>query len=404
MNTKNVTVNDLVRYLPQSTIDKIAKEANVDYQVKKLEGKDVFYLLLFSNLNTKDISLRQTEVLSQSKIYQIFAGKTSDYVVPHTTLSDRLSNINVEFFESIYSTYLVHLQSLYTPEQFKARRIVRFDSTFVGLTSKLLKIGMHNGRKPEKDKPVKNQIKFTVGFDGLFPCRSKVYKEQKDIADDLSFVEIIKSSSLSSKDVAVFDRGLKKRLSYQEFWENEIYFVSRINPTSKYKEISNIPFSQNNYHDTDRLILKKDTSVYLYDKSGVQCKVPIRLIIYTSKETGEDLYFVTNIYDLKASDISEIYSMRWDIEVFFKFIKQELNFKHFLSRSENGIKVTLYITLIIAMMLLIYKRMNKLDGYKLVKTKFYLELQTEIIKIIIKLCGGDANMLDKLPQFKGFGQ
>jgi len=404
MKTTKVSIKELISYLPKEMLDNIAKEVNVDYQVKYLTGKDVFNILLYNQLNTKNISLRQTELLTQNKIFQIFAGKSSDYKVPHTTLSDRLNKINVTFFENIYLTYLDKLQSLYTPVQYKARKINRYDSTFVGLTSKLLHIGMHNGRKSEKDKPFKNHIKFTIGFNGLFPTSCKIYKDQKDLSDEVSFAEIIKASSYSSKDIAVFDRGLKKRATLKEFWESGIYFVTRADARVQYKEIEHIPFSKNDNRDTDSLIFKKDIVVNLYDGKHHLYDEPYRLIIYTSKETGEDLYFLTNIFDLTAKDISEIYLLRWDIEVFFKFLKQEINFKHFLSRNENGIKVNLYITLIISIMLMVYKKMNKLKGYKLPKIQFYYDLQTEILKIIVKLCGGNPDIVDNLPDSKGFGQ
>ena len=68
------------------------------------------------------------------------------------------------------------------------------------------------------------------------------------------------------------------------------------------------------------------------------------------------MFFVTNIIDLSAAEICEVYKMRWDIEVFFRFLKQEFNLKHLVSRNENGIKVMLYMTLITAMLLLFIKR------------------------------------------------
>jgi IS4 transposase len=119
-----------------------------------------------------------------------------------------------------------------------------------------------------------------------------------------------------------------------------------------------------------------------------------RLIIAKSLKTGELLYFLTNVLDLDALDITEIYRLRWDIEVFFRFLKQELNFSHFVSRSINGIKIMTYMTLIAAMLILLYRQENKLKGYKIVKIKFANELQTELIKELIAFCGGKPDLLD----------
>lgn len=59
---------------------------------------------------------------------------------------------------------------------------------------------------------------------------------------------------------------------------------------------------------------------------------------------------------MTPQEIAFCYKKRWDIEVYFKFLKQNLNFSHFLSTNENGIKVILYMTIIISMLVMIYKR------------------------------------------------
>jgi IS4 transposase len=92
---------------------------------------------------------------------------------------------------------------------------------------------------------------------------------------------------------------------------------------------------------------------------------------------------------LAAYDIAFIYKQRWDIEVLFKFLKQELNLSHLVSRTENGIKVMIYMTLIVAILLIAYKKLNKLEGYKIPKLKFGNELEAQIIKDIVIRCGGN---------------
>ncbi len=120
-------------------------------------------------------------------------------------------------------------------------------------------------------------------------------------------------------------------------------------------------------------------------------KEPFRLIKSQSKKTNEEIYFLTNIQDLKAYEITEIYKKRWEIEVFFKFIKQHLHFKHFLNYSENGIKVTMYMTVIVAILILIYKKINEIKSYKIAKYEFTEELNMEIIKEIVVICDGDPS-------------
>ncbi|WP_317040116.1 transposase [Pedobacter rhizosphaerae] len=105
---------------------------------------------------------------------------------------------------------------------------------------------------------------------------------------------------------------------------------------------------------------------------------------------------MTNILDLSAIDITLLYKSRWDIEIFFKFLKQELNFSHLINRSENGIMVVLYTTMIAATLLLTYKEINGLKGYKIMKQHFLNELEKLLMKDIVALCGGDPNKVDLL--------
>jgi len=82
--------------------------------------------------------------------------------------------------------------------------------------------------------------------------------------------------------------------------------------------------------------------------------------------------------------------------VFFKFIKQELNFSHLINRSENGIKVMLYCTMIAAILLLAYKEINGLKGYKIMKQQFVNDLEKSLMKDIVVICGGDAYKFEML--------
>jgi IS4 transposase len=89
--------------------------------------------------------------------------------------------------------------------------------------------------------------------------------------------------------------------------------------------------------------------------------------------------------------IAELYKQRWEIESFFKFIKQHLGVKHLVSRDENGIKVMIYMTMIVSVLILAYKKINKIKGFKIARLRFEIELENEIIKTIVVLCGGEPN-------------
>lgn len=80
------------------------------------------------------------------------------------------------------------------------------------------------------------------------------------------------------------------------------------------------------------------------------------------KLTNQKILFLTNIFDIPANDIAEIYKERWAIERFFRFIKQNLNFSHFFAYNLNGIQVMLYMMLIAAIILMVYIQQNQMKG------------------------------------------
>ena len=120
-----------------------------------------------------------------------------------------------------------------------------------------------------------------------------------------------------------------------------------------------------------------------------------RLVVVKNKEQPEKIFwFITNDFELTAKEVADYYRRRWDIEVFFRFIKQELNVSHLVSLSKNGMEVMIYMTLIVAILVLIYKKANNL-GYKTAKRRFVMELRELITAIMIILSGGDPSKVYK---------
>ena len=86
--------------------------------------------------------------------------------------------------------------------------------------------------------------------------------------------------------------------------------------------------------------------------------------------------------DLPAHMIAEIYQKRWDIEVLFRFLKQEMSLKHFVCHDTNAIQVMVYCILITAMLILVYKKKNEIKSYKIAKIQFFKELEASILLVL----------------------
>lgn len=376
-------LEEVLGYIPKEELEQLSISYKVDHQVKKLHGQTMFQLLLFSMLNIRQNSLRVMEEFYHSLAFKSIAN-TSYKGVKYNSIRDRLVSINPDYFEAIFNSCLKKYQDSYLK---KKHNIISFDSTLVAISSKLLKEGMQINQKGDK-----KFVKFSMAFSNI-PIHSKIFTEQSFVSEDFALRELIKECPLSADNILVFDRGIQARASFEAFNEDDLTFVTRLNNYTRFERIKEFEINETT---TDRLLLEQDLEVILYDKRNKKTKGFLRLIIAKENENGEVFYFLTNSKTLTTKDVADIYKQRWEIEVFFKFIKQNLNFSHLLSRNSNGIKVIMYMTLITAILLIVYKKLNNLKGYKIPKLKFAQELEVLIIKGIVQKCGGNPDKVNEI--------
>lgn len=379
-------VSQLLSLLPESILSELALSTNVDKYAKKLQGELVFKLLLHCILSFKDNSLRTMESAYESIAFKLLNTQFKSKKIRFSSISERLSSIEPAYFERLYNVCIEKYGSLLTPSK---PSLIRFDSTIVSLSGKLLKVGYQlKGGDAEHIR----QLKFTIGFSNL-PVAVHFFTEQAYTSENAALKEAVLSFKPTQTDIIrVFDRGLTSRKTYDELTEGNVPFVSRLNVKSK-REI----YTDNQLHQplqTPTLTINSDRLVYLFKDQCIRANYPIRCIEASRNEDGQEIVFITNINDLSATDITLLYKHRWDIEVFFKFLKQELNFSHLINRSENGIRVMLYATMIAAILLLAYKELNGLKGYKIMKQKFINDLERSLMKDFVILCGGDPEKVD----------
>ena len=126
-----------------------------------------------------------------------------------------------------------------------------------------------------------------------------------------------------------------------------------------------------------------------------------RLIVVESKvQAGKAFWFLTNNFECSPKEIAQAYRRRRDIEVFFRFLKQELNLSHLVSLNKNGIQGMLYMTLIVAMLVLMYKKANNI-GYKTAKRRFSMQVRDLAIALIVVHCGGNPDLFFKTQKMAG---
>ena len=370
--------SDILRKVPSKLFEEVGAEYKVDRPNHKLTGQSLFQILLYNICEEDRISLRVIEESFERHQFVLYH-KGKELKASKSGISDRLKAIDNRYYESIFA----RLQKVFAKElPIDHRKSIKiFDSTLVTLSSKLLKCGF------KTSTGCKNQIKFSVGFNGL-PHSIRFGQSSSDNSEDIALKEAIKEASLSKDDIVVFDRGISARKTFQEFKNIGIDFVTRLNDRVNYRIIKDNGINEPVIGDLELL---GDYIVQLRSKNIHWVKEDFRLIKTRNKITGKELIFLTNLVNLTPIEVTDIYKMRWDIEVFFKFIKQYLNTKHFLSRNINGIKVVFYMILIAALLILTFKKLNKIESFKLAKKRFVEQLRRAITYDIILLYQHDPS-------------
>lgn len=382
---KNIHVRDLLKMIPEDQLASIIEWTNVDHQVKKLFARTMFFLLLYGLIEGKKFSLRSLERAFKSKKFKALFNIDSLQSIRYNSLSNRLSTMNVEFFRETYELMYEKLSTYYNESELHSYNIVRVDSTMVAEAANKLEKGMITRNQTQKKS---TQVKYTMSMTNFLPSGGEVFTDQSALNESITIPQVIKSY-IHKKDnnVFVFDRGVKSRKVFNEL-DEELLFVTRITPGSRYEVVESFNLEDN--IKVGNLAVKSDDSVYLFDRSKNRSN-PFRLI-QTHDEKGKELWFVTNLLEDSVGTIIEIYKKRWDIEVFFRFIKQELNFSHLISTKENGMKIMLYMTMIAAMLILVYKRANNM-GYREALDELYFDLEEIYAELLIKGLGGDPSLV-----------
>jgi hypothetical protein len=384
-----VSVKQLLSLIPDEELSRLAGQTGVGYWASVLYGKSMFYLLLYGLADSKKTSLRSLEDIFNSQRFKFLFNLDPDQTTRYNSISSRLATMDIAFFEEAYKLIFNVFRTHYSENDALGYNIVRVDSTMVAETANKLEKGMHVGSKTNK-----KQVKYTICLEDLLPSSVQVFTEQSQLNEDLTIpTTILKMIDPHPDTVFVFDRGVQSRKAYEDIAQNEYMFATRVKENTRYKVIEELSTAKGT--PIGNLSVQADDWVNLYNGDNKKIITPFRLL-KTKNEQGKSFLFLSNMKAATAEDIIMIYRKRWDIEVFFRFIKQELNFSHFISTNVNGIKIIVYMTLILSMLIHIYKKYNNI-GFKTAKRRMKIELDDLLTIFIIQASGGNPNIFFRGP-------
>lgn len=188
---------------------------------------------------------------------------------------------------------------------------------------------------------------------------------------------------LESGATYVFDRGYYDYNWWYQINRMQSFFVTRLkkNANVRVAKYRDVPAEEEHILE-DAVIYFNNRRVKSRTEKNAYCDEPVRRIIVKREDKNTPIVLVTNDFNRTASEVAALYKKRWDIELFFKWVKQNLKIKSFLGRSENAVKIQIYTALISYLLLQIYHKKNDIQTslklcLSMLRVSLFQRVQTE---------------------------
>lgn len=340
--------NQVLKLIPRTSVQSIAAELEADRYYKTFRTYDHLVTMLYSVFN-QCTSLREvtTGLLAWDHRIQHLGINSHPR---RSTIADANKVRSPEVFERIYMKILERYRTSLPDSRRRSRKnnVYIFDSTSVTLFKEILKgPGIYS-----KEGKRKGGIKVHTLLHAASDVPTMI-RFSAAASSDLTFIRDIK---LPRGSVLIFDKGFRHYQSYNRFSQERVTWVTRHYDRSVYKLKKRCTVTE----DQKNLGIRTDWIIELgHDHGKKATKVSARMIKYYDQVNKRHFTFLTNNLQLSAINVANYYQQRWQIETFFKRIKQNFPLHYFLGDNENAIKIQIWCTLIADLLLRVIKTGSK---------------------------------------------
>ena len=342
MYSGKIIFSQIMDFLPMYEFHKSVKRYRGNYKVKGFTCLNQFLCMAFAQLTYRE-SLRDIESClrsMQNKLYHMgFRHKVS-----RSTLADANENRDWRIYSDFAQVLINIARKLYINEDFGVeldRTVYALDSTTIDLCLSLFPWA--------KFRKSKGAIKLHT----LMDLRGSIPTFIRITDGTVHDVNILDELITEPGSFYIMDRGYIDFARLYTLTQWLSYFVIRAKTNLKFRRLYS--------HTIDKSTgLKCDQTIVLTGiNSAKYYPEKLRRIRYFDVDTNKQLTFLTNNFILPALTISQLYKCRWQVELFFKWVKQHLRIKAFYGTSENAVKTQIWIAISIYVLIaVIKKRLN----------------------------------------------
>jgi len=332
----NTILSQLLSLIPRHVFAQIERQHPTARKTRTFSRWNQFVCLAFIHLAARH-SMRdgiRNLAVNAKKLYHLGAKP-----VARSTFSDANKTRSADFFQSLFAAMYNQCQVISPVHKH------RFKNKLFSLDASTIKLCLEQfpwASFRENRGGIK--LHALLDHDGYIPSFLKIIDAR------LHESKVAQALSLPKGSIVVFDRGYVCYRWFAELTKSEIFFVTRQKKRMSYQVLKRKPVNKKQGLTSDQIIQVMERGKPL----------KLRRIGYRDPETRIHYVFLTNHFTLSARTIAEIYKERWQVEIFFRLIKQNLKIKRFVGTTENAVQSQIYVAMITYLLVAFLKFKSKM--------------------------------------------
>ena len=341
MSHHNTVFAQLLKYIPRHEFETLANRHHAGRRFRSASRWSQFVAMAMAQPSGRT-SLRDIVANLSAQAHRLY--HLGSAVLSRSNLSRINEQKPYALYEALFERLLTRCKTLAPRHGFRFKnKLYSLDASTVDLCLNLFPWANF--------RHTKGAVKLHIGLDhdGYLP-------EFVTLTDGKTTdIEAGRVLAFPSGSIVVYDRGYTDYGWYNQLTQKGIFFVTRLKKNAQYRIIQRRKVSRHQGLRSDQTIEFTGTQM------RKKCPIRLRRIGFHDAETGKHYVFLTNHFTLSARTIADVYKQRWQIELFFKWIKQNLKIKTFLGTSKNAVMTQIWIALCVYLLLAFIKFQSTLD-------------------------------------------
>ena len=344
MNSGKTIFSQLMEFIPPYEFRKCVERYNGNYKIKSFSCWDQFLCMAFAQLTYRE-SLRDIQACLRAAHFKLYhlgiRGKVSRNTLAHANQT-RDWRIYADFAQVL----IAKARKLYAGDSFAVeldQTVYALDATIIDLCLSLFPWAQFRKHKG------------AVKIHALLDLRGNIPAVVIVTQGKIHEVNILDQIIIEAGAIYIIDRGYTDFARLYTMHQSVAFFITRAKNNFRYRRLYSQRTDKMTDIQCDQIVVLKN----FYASKDYPAKM--RRICYRDKVSNKRFVFLTNNFTLPALTIAELYRCRWQIELFFKWIKQHLRIKAFYGTTENAVKTQIWIAISIYVLVAIIKKILNLD-------------------------------------------